>query len=144
MSVEPSDLLRSLAQRLDNLGLALWNESGAYPNAPALPVVTVGKLAQNHVSAIALNVYYTDADVSTVEDNPLHLVQLMFREPGPGPIPVMDRERLVFRALHTTTSGLWPGGVAPDTVLLQSAAPADPEDDGAWTKSANYAIRLNP
>ncbi|MGC5249496.1 hypothetical protein ACPXB3_21530 [Gordonia sp. DT219] len=143
MSVDPASLLRSLAQRLDDLGFAMWEESGAYPKSPGRPVVTVGKLPQNIVSAIALNHYFTDPDVDTVADNPLHYVQLRFREPGPTPLTVIDREQETFRLLQSTASGVWPGGVSPDTVTLSSAAPADPED-GAWTKTANYAIRLNP
>lgn len=141
MTTSPTALLRSLAQRLDDMGFGLYNPTGAYPKNPTLPVVTIGKLPQNIMSAVALNHYFTDPDVDTVSDNPLHYVQLRFREADL--LDVMDREQEAFALLQSTASGVWPGGVSPDTVTLSSAAPADLED-GAWTKTANYAIRLNP
>lgn len=141
MSTSPTALLRSLAQRLDDVGFGLYSPTGAYPKTPTLPVVTIGKLPQNIMSAVALNHYFTDPDVDTVSDNPLHYVQLRFREAEL--LEVMDREQEAFALLQSTASGVWPGGVSPDTVTLSSAAPADLED-GAWTKTANYAIRLNP
>lgn len=142
MSISAADLLDSLAQRLDDLGLATWSPTGAYPRDGVLPVVTLGKMPQGIVSAVSLNCYFTDPDVETVEDNPLHLVQLESR--GPTLRSVLDFETALIRDLHTTTSGTWPGGVSPDTVTFSSAAPAEPDDDGSWTKAANFAIRLNP
>lgn len=143
MSVEPADLLEALAQHLDDEGFAMYTASGAYPADPGLPVVTFGKLPPNITSAVALNHYWTDPDWMTVEHNPLHHVQLTFREPGPDPLPVLQRERDAFRLLHSILPGRWPGGVSPLSVTFRSAAPADPVE-GSWVKAANYAIRLNP
>ncbi|WLP90256.1 hypothetical protein [Gordonia sp. NB41Y] len=142
MTVSPTALLRSLAQRLHNAGLALWDPTGAYPRNPSRPVITIGKLPQNIVSAVALNHYFTDPEIG-LEGQPLHLVQLLFREPGPTPTAVVDRERTANKVLHTTSSGIWPGGVSPLSVTFASAAPAESEDD-AWLVAANYEIRLNP
>ncbi|QNJ56240.1 tail terminator [Gordonia phage Ohgeesy] len=144
MSVDPADLVSSLAQRLDDLEFGFYRPSGPYPTDLDRPAVTLGKLPQNITSAVAINHYLTDPDVFTVEHNPLHLVQLVFREPGPDPRPVLRSERRAFRLLHTLTSGSWPGGVSPLSVTFSHAAPADPDDDGNWTKAANYHIRLNP
>lgn len=143
-TVEPAALLDSLALRLHQIGFAHYQSSGAYPTALTVPVVTFSKLPQNIVSAVSLAHYLTDPDPMTVEHNPLHYVQLTFREPGPDPRPVIRRERAAFRALHSMLPATWPGGVSPLAVTFSSAAPADPDEDGNWTKAANYAIRLNP
>lgn len=143
MSVAPADLLLCLAQRLDDLGFALWSPSGAYPAAPDKPVITIGKLPQDIVSAISLNHYFTDPEPELVTSTPLHFVQLEFREPGPSPLLVIERERAALKLLHTMLPGNWPGGMSPLSVTFSSAAPADPEN-GSWTKTANYSIRLNP
>lgn len=142
MTVEPADLLLALAQHLDDLGFARWSPTGAYPKNLTKPVVTIGKLPQDIVSAVALHYYDTDPDPFTVVENPLHAVQLEFRDPGPSPIPVIRHESTVRGLLHMT-SGTWPGGVTPLSVVFSYAAPADP-DNGNWTKAANYEIRLNP
>lgn len=141
MSVEPEALLLSLAQHLDDRGFAHYTAEGAYPEILTRPVVTFGKLPQDITSAISLNHYFTDPDRMTVEHNPLHFVQLRFREPDL--LALLDRERAAFRLLHSMLPGRWPGGVSPLSVTFTSAAPADPAD-GSWVKAANYAIRLNP
>lgn len=143
MTTDPDVLLDSLAQHLDDLEFGMYRPTGAYPKDPDRPVITLGKLPQSIASAVALNIYWTDPDIFTVKGQPLYLVQLLFREPGPDVRPVLRAERKAFRLLHTTTSGSWPGGVSPLSVTFQHAAPADPED-GNWIKAANYHIRLNP
>lgn len=143
MKVDPHHLQIALAEHLHAEGFAHYSPS-AYPEDLEIPVVTFGKLPQNIIRAVSINHYLTDPDVWTVEHNPLHFVQLRFREPGLDPLPVLERERAAFRLLHTMLPGTWPGGVSPLSVTFSSAAPADPDDDGNWTKAANYRIRLNP
>lgn len=143
MSVDPADLVSSLARHLHNAGLGHYAPDTIAPASLPIPLLAVGRLPQAPVSATAISHYMTVPDSETVTSTPLHLVQLLSREPDH--LSVLRRERALIAFLHSMLPGAWPGGIAPLSVTLSSAAPASP-DEGfrAWTKAANFAIRLNP
>lgn len=142
MSVDPADLVVALARHLHSAGLGHY-APGAVPASLSVPFLTIGRLPQAPVSATAITHYMTVPDPETVTSTPLHLVQLFSREADM--LSVLRRERALIAFLHSILPGTWPGGIAPLSVTLSSAAPASPEEGHrAWTKAANFAIRLNP
>lgn len=143
MTIDPAVLETSLAEHLHALGVGHYQPAGAYPPDLMVPAITVGKLPQSIPSAIAITYYLTESNPDLVLTTPLHMVQLLFREPDRR--TVIDREHTLRRVLHTMLPGSWPGGITPLSVAFSHAAPADPDEGHqAWTKAANYAIRLNP
>lgn len=138
-----SAVLRSLAQQMHDLGVATYQPSTGYAADIVLPGVVFGTMPNAPGNCVAINYYGTDPNIWTVQDNPLIRVQLAWRANSKSPLPVIDLAENGFRALHSMTPGLWPGGVRPLWMQRTISPPAERVDD-RQIKADSYDIRLNP
>lgn len=138
-----SAVLRSLAQHMNDGGVAIYSATGGYDDDIVLPGVVFGELPMNPGNCVAINFYGIDPDVWTVETNPLVRVQLAWRADSTNPLAALDFAEDGFEFLHSMTPGPWPGGVRPLWMQRTISNLAERAND-RQIKADSYDIRLNP
>ncbi|WFN91479.1 minor capsid protein [Gordonia sihwensis] len=136
-------LLDSLAQYMNDAGVATFAADGIYQPTVTAPAIYFGMLHDKPDTAVAINHYDTDPDVFTHQHNPLMRVQLRWRGDR-DPRTVHRIADKGFTALHTLTPGPWPGGLHPAWVQRTIVAPIETDQNGRWMRCDSYEIRLNP
>jgi hypothetical protein len=141
MTIQLADVMRSLGQHMENLGVAVYNSDYTETD---LPAVVFGELADEPANAVAINYYNTNPDIFTVATTPLIRVQLAWRAKSESPLAALSMAENGFRKLHTMTPGPWPGGVHPVWMLRTITNNPDRDDNDRWIQADSYDIQLNP
>ena len=142
MTIRLSDVLKSLAQHMHDVGVAAYG-SDAYVPA-ALPAVVFGHLPDEPANAVAINYYNTDSDIFTVAATPLIRLQLAWRSDSESPLDAMDLAEAGFEKLHTLTPGRWPGGVHPLWMVRTITNKPERDENDRWIQADSYDLQLNP
>lgn len=145
MSVaNPAAAPEALAAFLDEHGLVTYLPDGVYPDDVPHPAVYFGDFPAAPQAgpdlAVTVNRYNTNTDQD--DWNPFVWIQLNWRSPGP-PRSVEQLADDAFQVLQQT-SGIWPGGVAVQSVTRAVTAPAVRDSNGLWTRADSYQLILNP
>lgn len=131
-----ADLLRGVAQLLDDAGVGSWDESGVYP-AEAIGIV-LGPLAQTPDNQVALSTYPV-ADDPANSDTVTGL-QVLTRAAGMNPTATADLTDAVFNALHGLHDHTLPTGVRVVYSVRRSGTSLGVDGDGRHRDSSNYYV----
>lgn len=144
MTISLPHVLRSLAQHMDDQGVALFSLTDPYPDDPIRPAVTFGAFPESPIKAVAINYYNTNPNIFTVATTPLIRVQLAWRSDSENELDVIELAENGFEKLHTMTPGPWPGGVHPIWMLRTITNKPDRDQNDRWIQADSYDIQLNP
>ncbi|HEY9315788.1 phage tail terminator protein [Williamsia sp.] len=144
MTVQLSEVMRSLAQHMHNVGVADYRPTDVYPDDLALPALSLGDFPISPIRSVAVIFYGRDPDVFTTTHSPLLRVQLAWRSDSEDPLDVMDMAEDGFRELHSLTPGLWPGGVHPLWMLRTITNKPERDQNDRWIQADSYDLQLNP
>lgn len=141
MTIRLADVMRSLGQHMEDVGVAVYNADYTETN---LPAVVFGELSTEPANAVAVNYYGTNPDIFTVATTPRIRVSIAWRSNSESPLVCIDMADNGFDKLHTLTPGPWPGGVHPIWMLRTISNQPEPDGNGRWIKADSYDIQLNP
>lgn len=135
MSYE-TDLMTSVAELLDSLGIGEWKPTGAYEDSSE-PMIVIRDVPDTERPLITLSTYpVTD---SWGWDDHITGLQVRVRCPGSNPTDADDLDAAIYDVLHGM-HGTELGGHRISKIGRASGASIGKDENERWARSSNYYV----